>query len=65
MAAVSIEGALAKIELGLNVQGPFDWRDHALEIAESGIAELRQMTAAKSDALPLMSILRDRLEQPD
>ena len=65
IAAVSIEGALAKIELGLNVQGPFDWRDHALEIAESGIAEPRQMTAAKSDALPLMSILRDLLEQSD
>lgn len=65
MNAVSIEGALAKIELGLNVQGPFDWRDHALEIAESGIAEFRQMTGVKSAALPQMSALRERLEQPD
>jgi hypothetical protein len=63
--AVSIEGALAKIELGLNVQGPFDWRDHALEITESGIAELRQMTAFKGDPLPQMSALRERLEHSD
>lgn len=65
MSAVSIEGALAKIELGLNVQGPFDWRDHALEITESGIAELRQIAAVKTAALPQMSALRERLEQPD
>lgn len=65
MSAVSIEGALAKIELGLNVQGPFDWRDYALEITEAGIADLRQMTAVKSAALPQMSALRERLEQPD
>lgn len=65
MSAVSVEGALAKIELGLNVQGPFDWRDHALEITESGIAELRQMTAVKSDPLPQMSALRERLEHSD
>lgn len=65
MSAVSVEGALAKIELGLNVQGPFDWRDYALEITESGIAELRQMTAVKGDPLPQMSALRERLEHSD
>jgi hypothetical protein len=39
--ATTIAGALAKIELGLRVQGPFDWQDHALELLEDGIAELR------------------------
>lgn len=45
MPAISVAGALAKIELGLKVQGEFDWREHALELAEDGIAELRQLTA--------------------
>jgi hypothetical protein len=39
--ATTIAGAIAKIELGLRVQGPFDWQDHALELLEEGIAELR------------------------
>ena len=39
--ATTIAGAIAKIELGLRVQGPFDWQDHALELLEDGIAELR------------------------
>ena len=40
---MSAEGALAKIELGLAVQGPFDWRDHALELVEEGLKDLREM----------------------
>jgi hypothetical protein len=40
---MSAEGALAKIELGLAVQGPFDWRDHALELVEEGLKDLRDM----------------------
>jgi hypothetical protein len=39
--ATTIAGAIAKIELGLRVQGPFDWQDHARELLEDGIAELR------------------------
>jgi hypothetical protein len=39
--ATTISGAIAKIELGLQVQGPFDWQDHALELLEDGLAELR------------------------
>jgi hypothetical protein len=39
--ATTIAGAIAKIELGLKVQGPFDWQDHALELLEDGVAELR------------------------
>ena len=40
---MSAEGALAKIELGLAVQGPFDWREHALELMEEGLKDLRDM----------------------
>jgi hypothetical protein len=32
MRAVSVEGALAKIELGLCVKGRYGWQDHALEL---------------------------------
>jgi hypothetical protein len=39
--ATTISGALAKIELGLKVQGPFDWQDRALELLQDGIVELR------------------------
>lgn len=39
----SIACAVAKLELGLNVQGPFDWRDHALELVHDGIRELRAL----------------------
>jgi HPt (histidine-containing phosphotransfer) domain-containing protein len=41
--ARSLAGALARIELGLKVQGPFDWRDHALELIEDGIAEAQRL----------------------
>jgi hypothetical protein len=39
--ARTIGGAIAKIELGLRVQGPYDWRDNARELAEQGLSELR------------------------
>jgi hypothetical protein len=47
--SISVAGALAKIELGLRVQGPYDWQDHALELAEGGIAELRALTTSKQE----------------
>lgn len=40
---MSAQGAVAKIELGLAVQGPFDWRDHALELVQEGLKDLRDM----------------------
>lgn len=40
---MSAEGAIAKIELGLAVQGPFDWRDHALELLGEGVQDLRDL----------------------
>ena len=43
MKARTVEGAIAKIELGLAVQGPFDWQDHALELVQDGLAELRAL----------------------
>jgi hypothetical protein len=43
--ATTISGAIAKIELGLKVQGPFDWQDHALELLEDGIVELRRLVS--------------------
>lgn len=50
---LSAEGALAKIELGLAVQGPFDWRDHAIELIEEGIIDLRDMIGLKrADSVP-------------
>jgi len=41
--AVSMAGALAKIELGLKVQGEFDWREHALELIRVGVGEVRRL----------------------
>ena len=50
---LSAEGALAKIELGLAVQGPFDWRDHAIELIEEGIIDLRDMIGLRrADSVP-------------
>jgi hypothetical protein len=40
MRAVSVEGALAKVELGLSVQGRHGWQDHALELLQGGTDEL-------------------------
>lgn len=44
MRAVTVAGAIAKIELSLHVQYE-DWSEHAFELAEEGIAELRQLNA--------------------
>jgi hypothetical protein len=40
---MSAEGAIAKIALGLAVQGPFDWQDHALELLQEGLTDLHDM----------------------
>jgi hypothetical protein len=42
--AVSMAGALAKIELGVRVQGEFDWREHALELIRDGVGEVRRLS---------------------
>lgn len=44
--ATTVAGAIAKIELGLRVQGPYDWQDHAFELIQGGIAELRGLLSA-------------------
>jgi len=44
--ATTIAGAIAKIELGLRVQGPYDWQEHAFELLENGISELRGLLAS-------------------
>lgn len=43
MKSTSVAAALAKVELGLRVQGPFDWRDHARQLIDDGIEELKSM----------------------
>lgn len=43
MRATTISGAVAKIQLGLQVQGPYDWQEHALELVEGGLVELREL----------------------
>lgn len=48
MRAVSVEGALAKLELSMRIQGRYSWQDHARELAEGGIAELRSLTTQRS-----------------
>lgn len=44
--ATTVEGAAAKIQLGLEVQGPFDWRPSAHELLSDGLAELRRLTSS-------------------
>ncbi|RYG32390.1 MAG: hypothetical protein EON93_11310 [Burkholderiales bacterium] len=44
MRAITVAGAIAKIELSLHVQCE-EWSEHAFELVEEGIAELRQLTA--------------------
>lgn len=43
MKSSSVAAALAKVELGLRVQGPYDWRDHARQLIDEGIGELKSM----------------------
>jgi hypothetical protein len=44
--AASLGEALAKIELGLKVQGAFDWKPNARALAEEGVMEARELIAA-------------------
>lgn len=44
MRAVTVAGAIAKIELSLHVQYE-EWSEHAFELVEEGIADLKQLTA--------------------
>lgn len=44
MQAVSVAGVLAKLELGLRVQGKYSWQDHAMALLEGGVAQLRDLT---------------------
>jgi len=44
--------AIAKMELGLAIQGPYDWRDHALELLADGMAELRALLEAERGVDP-------------
>lgn len=41
MRPTSAEGALAKIELGLAIQGPYDWEDFAYALLQDGFEQLR------------------------
>jgi len=44
MDSATIADAIAKIRLGLLVQGPFDWRENALELMRAGLEDLRHLT---------------------
>lgn len=41
--AITAEGALAKIDLGLRVQGRYQWQPNALELIECGVQELAEL----------------------
>jgi hypothetical protein len=41
----SPETALAQIDMGLLIQGPYDWDDHAYALIQSGRAELSRLLA--------------------
>lgn len=44
MRAITVAGAIAKIELSLHIQYE-EWSEHAFEFLQDGIAELRELTA--------------------
>lgn len=46
--ATSAEGALAKISLGLRVQGPYNWESNARELMEGGLVNLRAICSRGS-----------------
>lgn len=50
MRAASLGEALAKIELGLKVQGAFDWKPNARALAEEGVMEARELVAMLGEA---------------
>ena len=39
----SVAGALAQIELGLRIQGPYNWESSALALVRGGFAQLRDL----------------------
>ena len=41
--ATTLAGVLAKIELGLRIQGPYNWQDNALALVQGGIEQLREL----------------------
>lgn len=41
----SLEAAMAQIDMGLLIQGPYDWDDHAYALIQSGRAHLWQSLA--------------------
>lgn len=46
IAPCSVEGAIAKIELGLCIQGAHDWEENSYCLIRDGIARLRELTAS-------------------
>lgn len=40
---MSAEGALAKIRVGLRIQGPYDWEDYAFALVQDGCDQLALM----------------------
>lgn len=45
MPAISLSGVLAKLELGLRIQGKYSWQDNAMALLEGGAEELRTLLA--------------------
>lgn len=48
MQAITVAGAIAKIELGLHIQYD-EWSEHAFALVEDGIAELRYLMVSTVD----------------
>lgn len=48
MTPVTVAGALAKIDLGLRVQDRYAWTEHAFELAEDGMIQLRRLMAGRA-----------------
>lgn len=47
MRSTSAQGALAKIRLGLRIQGPYDWNDDVVEaLVQDGCEQLALMLSA-------------------
>lgn len=48
----TLADAVAKLELGLRLQGPENWTEHAREFLEDGISELRTSLDPTNDGSP-------------
>ncbi len=46
---MSAEGALAKIRVGLRIQGPYDWEDYAFALVQDGCDQLALMLTREED----------------